>query len=437
MNSWIVINESVIGASHLLSQKPNQDCIKSIQATIKDVGDVVVLSLADGHGGERYIRSDIGASIAVDIALQESISLLENHPLIYFEELLIRELPKKLTEAWKKSIYKYHSNNAFTVEEQQKLNSIGISQPEKIHDYPFFIYGCTLMIVILTNDYIIYVKLGDGDILCVNQMKETYYPLMAKEELIANETYSLCMNNAEAYFSIMIENLMDDRKIPELIMVSSDGYKNSFEGESGFFKAALDYFDMFDGYPARLIEKNLNRFLTDTTKNGSGDDISLGLIKRNSIHTFDMRKQLFETTRRQSDIENTLQRNYEIVEHLDNKLATTTNLVNQLLQSVHENEHKAKRELLVIQEEYRIVNQEIKNQEKKIILIEKDNIINHKEISIVRKIQKKLQKEIDEQEGMFNKLQEKNRRQHRIIILLIIDYIGLLILLATYIFISF
>ncbi len=60
---WRVVGASVRGATHVRLDRPNQDALywrpRSGRAA------EMVLAVADGHGGPRYVRSGIGAWYAV------------------------------------------------------------------------------------------------------------------------------------------------------------------------------------------------------------------------------------------------------------------------------------------------------------------------------------------------------------------------------------
>ena len=59
-----VFNKSIRGASHLANGKPCQD----YSISFNDNG-VQILVVCDGHGGETYFRSDIGAKLAAEVTL--------------------------------------------------------------------------------------------------------------------------------------------------------------------------------------------------------------------------------------------------------------------------------------------------------------------------------------------------------------------------------
>ncbi|MEJ7701142.1 MAG: protein phosphatase 2C domain-containing protein [Pyrinomonadaceae bacterium] len=68
---------------------------------------------------------------------------------------------------------------------------------------------------------------------------------------------------------------------PAMILLSTDGYLNSFSSEAGFFQAATDIQDMLraeNGFDA--VSENLKGWLEEATQMGSGDDCTVGIIYR-------------------------------------------------------------------------------------------------------------------------------------------------------------
>src|SRR2546428_13129367 len=95
---WHIIGESVKGASHQRSGRPNQDAITWFSTS--DNSLPLTLAVSDGHGGAKYFRSDKGASFAVTAArdtlsqFQESLSSFSNSS--WLEE----NLTKSLVNTW-------------------------------------------------------------------------------------------------------------------------------------------------------------------------------------------------------------------------------------------------------------------------------------------------------------------------------------------------
>ena len=70
-----VFNKSVRGASHIASEKPCQDYSISY-----DEYGITIAVVCDGHGGNTYFRSDIGAKIAAEITLDQLRGFAQSIP---------------------------------------------------------------------------------------------------------------------------------------------------------------------------------------------------------------------------------------------------------------------------------------------------------------------------------------------------------------------
>ena len=89
-------------------------------------------------------------------------------------------------------------------------------------------------------------------------------------------TESLCMDDSWLEFKTGIFDFHALK--PKLILLSTDGYCNSFNNESGFLKIGLDYLALLEEYGYSYLSENLYDILRQTSREGSGDDITLGLI---------------------------------------------------------------------------------------------------------------------------------------------------------------
>ena len=136
-------------------------------------------------------------------------------------------------------------------------------------------YGSTLLCVLLTSEYIIYAQLGDGDILTVSKDGEVNRPILKDERLMANETTSLCLPKAWDDFRVAFQPI--NGAVPALVMLSSDGYSNSFRDEAGFLKAGADYLNLIREEGIDYVEQHLADWLNEASQSGSGDDVTLGL----------------------------------------------------------------------------------------------------------------------------------------------------------------
>jgi hypothetical protein len=143
---------------------------------------------------------------------------------------------------------------------------------------PLLAYGATSLTVAVEESFVLYLQLGDGEILNVSATGEVTRALPEDERLFANETTSLCTRDAEKNFRVRLQTLAGEP--PALILLSTDGYVNSFSDSAGFLKVGSDLLEMLraDGFDP--INASLKGWLEEATRSGSGDDCTLGLICR-------------------------------------------------------------------------------------------------------------------------------------------------------------
>jgi len=273
---WKITAASVRGAVHDSRNVPNQDSYSE-----KDFGDNrFVFALADGHGSKKCYRSERGSNIAVKAAIEVIEKRLTD--LTVEDKLNARliksDIPKEIISVWKEAVDKDLADCPVEESETRELTAHETSIIEKNH---YIVYGTTLIITLFFDGYIICWQLGDGNILFVSDQGKSSMPMGKDDTMIANETYSLCMKQADQYFNIKV--FRDSDPMLRLILVSSDGYSNSFKNEAGFLKVGVDILSIIDEEGFDVIEEELEEWLTDTMSAGSGDDITAGIFFREVI----------------------------------------------------------------------------------------------------------------------------------------------------------
>lgn len=340
-SSWYVLYESVRGRSH--KNTGNQDALAYWQE--KENGPVI-LAIADGHGSAKCFCSEIGATLAVETAVDVVRWLWEKYVAADFEELQknLNGIPDELVGSWKMKVFEHQKTSDIFHQRLADLESREPGIREIIAKNPTLPYGTTILVALVTEQYGILWQLGDGDILLIYADGEIKNPMPKDERLFANETTSLCQANAQDNFRS--GGMAGERK-PALIMLSTDGYSNSFSRQEGFLKVGRDYLNLIREEGIAVVEQNLAVWLDDTSRNGSGDDLTLGMIVdmaqfttpesteiavqqhlKKSVDTRDQRKQApgIRTFEPQSG-EETNQSKYRLVMahfNFSNKLAITS-----------------------------------------------------------------------------------------------------------------
>lgn len=261
---WRVVGESVRGATHERNGLPNQDAIYWLPASGR--GSSAVLAVADGHGSPRYSRSHTGAALAVERSAQLIDEFLSSQAdgdnLSLIKHTAEEWLPRAIVRNWVEA-----------VDEHLKTDPLAESS---LNAEPAVAYGTTLLVAAVTERFICYLQLGDGDILTVNDRGEVSRPLAKDERLLGNETTSLCATDAWRDFRVNFQPLTHSH--PALVLLSTDGYPNSFRDESGFFKVGSDLLQMIQEHGLARVAEDLAGWLRDATRAGSGDDVTLGIL---------------------------------------------------------------------------------------------------------------------------------------------------------------
>ncbi len=279
---WRIVGASVRGASHLRSGLPNQDAIR----WLPESGDSLplVLAVSDGHGSAKCFRSDVGSRLAVETAtkiVQEFLDTLSGSlSLSAIKRWVEENMPREIARRWRNTVADHLSASPLTSAELDKLEAQRDAEKRRqIVMEPVLAYGATLLVVVMTDAFIFYLQLGDGDILTVSEAGQVNpAPLPGDERLFANETTSLCGRDAWREFRTHFQVISG--ALPALILVSSDGYGNSFRDHAGFLQVGADFLDMMREDGVDAINEGLETWLTEASQQGSGDDVTLGIICR-------------------------------------------------------------------------------------------------------------------------------------------------------------
>ncbi len=276
---WQVIGHTVRGASHVRQGITNQDYLQFVA----NEGQAI-LALADGHGSAKSFRSDKGSQFAVEASIEVAQDLLhaarsaDRRFLSLVKDQLKVDLPRHIVRGWNARVDEHLKRNPFTISELDTLaKKDGLESRRQVIQDNRLAYGSTLLTAIAMESFAAFWQIGDGDVLAVSSAKEVYRPVEKDPTLIGNETTSLCSVHAWRMFRSAVLGLP-----APMIMLSTDGFANSFLDDAGFFKFGTDVSDIIVAEGLAKVEASLPGWLTEITARGSGDDISLGIICRPS-----------------------------------------------------------------------------------------------------------------------------------------------------------
>ena len=261
-----VFGECVQGASHVRNGKECQDSLKKIE---KD-NDTVILAVADGHGSDSCPYSKSGSEIAVNVfckLMADYLDMYDKQPetLMTF---LKREGDTKVAQAidaeWKRRILKAHSGSKREI----PLDADGNKDTDAIYK----MYGSTLIGLVITKDFLFAFQLGDGDIMEVSG--QGVQNVIDADKILGTETHSLSKAESWKKAITCIRKQDENRQLPVMYMLSSDGMANSYKNEEEFRKTCSDYYDLLQEHGAKAVSRSLKGWLKETSELGCGDDIT-------------------------------------------------------------------------------------------------------------------------------------------------------------------
>lgn len=280
--SWKVAHACVRGSAHVRSGLPNQDAAQCIATSGEgSTPGIAIAAVSDGHGGVRHFRSQIGSSLAVSTAVDVLQGFLLQHAAGPGAEAIgaedIQFLEKDLVERWLSAVSADLGNHPLTAEELQSLEmGDGAESRTAVETLPILAYGATLLVAAASDNLILYLQLGDGEILCVDSAGQTTRPLPGDDRLVGNQTTSLCQPDAWREFRAAWFAPGD---FPALVLLSTDGYANSFRSDDDFLKIGSDYLEIIREQGVSVLADELPAILTEATQQGSGDDITLAIMQ--------------------------------------------------------------------------------------------------------------------------------------------------------------
>jgi len=255
------------GASHLRKGSPCQDA--SGLHTFHDLkgATITLMAVADGHGGARYVHSDVGSWLACRVALITAQQQLREKNTSSgspqeWNQWLGQELPRIIHRRWLRAVEKHwHAHHAAAKDEE----------------FVPLLYGATLGLVIMTPGWWGQTGLGDWDLLQVNVDGAELLSEESDSAASGEATFSLCLKDAPAYFAPRTSIQTLDGSSPGFaLMLSTDGIRKSCSTDQDFFAIAR-YLSQTQHEVASDPEVDFDESLDRISSQGSGDDVSVAV----------------------------------------------------------------------------------------------------------------------------------------------------------------
>ena len=286
------------GASHEISGKVCQDYC---QAEVTD--SYTIGAVSDGHGGDRYFRSDVGSKSAVEATLEcvrefvqtADESLFSGAPLTQCGTVaaerekngsgmgderyaLFRQLFSSIICKWHERILEDAKRPA-TPEEREKLpEQVAAFESTDSEGHRTGIektYGCTLMCFARTKSYWFAFHIGDGKCVALSVDSgriESSEPVPWDEKCFRNVTTSLCDPEALDKFRYCYGG---KDTLPLAVFLGSDGIDDSIPDPADMANFYVNILKLLGRYSEADAKKELDDTLPALSRRGSKDDMSV------------------------------------------------------------------------------------------------------------------------------------------------------------------
>ena len=257
---------SCIGNSHVKNGMCCQD--KSAYLSSYSYRAIIV---CDGHGGNKHFRSQIGAETAINICRDIIPHFAKKIKKKANEKQALKELESNLVTKWREAVSLHLMEHPII---DKELVNCSETDKKEISNDSVIIYGTTIIVAILCKNNLFVFQLGDGNarIITNNGIERLF-----KDDatFIMGRTTSLC--NREACLNIK-DVILPVANI-KCCFISTDGVYNSFSNESFFNTFIEKVFFEVKNNDVHFVINELKEFLPNLTKNGSGDDVSVAILK--------------------------------------------------------------------------------------------------------------------------------------------------------------
>lgn len=250
--NYSVFSEKTTGYKNIKKGLKSQDFL-----AYQVFEDSIICSVADGHSTSYFKYSDKGAKFACEA----SISILKeyiNKDLKYIRLNLENEtIQKHIYDKW-----------IYMVEEDYRKSRPIVFKTE------FIKYSTTLISVLITDQYTLYLKIGDGNIF-IKKNGNYINPIKLNNKKVVDSFGRKDMYKNIKYY-------IDEDYFSNIILFT-DGYENSFKNRHDLI---VDIDDTIYKYNKDIFSRNrlyyiYKKHLIKLSNNSTNDDISIIYIFNN------------------------------------------------------------------------------------------------------------------------------------------------------------
>lgn len=247
-----IFTGSAVGYKNILKKRNSQDYIN-----YKSYNNSIICAVADGHSTSYFEYSNKGS----EFACKASIEVLEKYIDIdkdYLQnELNQFNIQKDIYNRWLELV-----NDHF-----KSINPVVLKTQ-------YIKYSTTLICTLVTDNFILFLNIGDGNIVIKNKNKY--------EKLI--NSYDYIVNSFGRYNSyINLSYRIEDRENygSSYIILFTDGFENSFKNNLKLYQSLDKTINEYNKniFSRFKLENNYDKYLDKLSKENSKDDISIIFLK--------------------------------------------------------------------------------------------------------------------------------------------------------------
>lgn len=301
----------VTGYRKLIDGRPCEDATRVVH-----LKTATIVAVADGHGDHRCVFAHIGSELAVRAACEALKSyngkIKNENPSVYWNSRRI-EIAQCVVQIFSRfafSDYITRCPEVANLEEQKEIfdhidgmytiNKEACTPDEIRKRYAqkkrvgdklrqiLYLYGTTIRASLVSDKYMFHMALGDGDTTILVQDSVEW--VLPKSEAYECETASLCEDPEEVLNDFVFsytelrrndhasEKLDDVGICPQMLILSTDGLRNSFYSERAFVDKLYAIYKYATEGKFDRSKRNLKNLLTSLSRNSVyQDDISITL----------------------------------------------------------------------------------------------------------------------------------------------------------------
>ena len=258
---WTPLSGTQIGSVHVRDGRPIQDAVRTWVE-----GDKAVVAVADGHGHHEHFRSDVGARLAVDAAVDALVAGLTDLADAATAQRAITDIAARAVQTWTAGVRQHAAENPFE----------GGAPRDALRPY-----GTTILAMAAVGDSLALFQIGDGDTVVVDSSGHASRPLPEDPDADGVTTASLCQPNPlKSLRTGALDTVQSD---VVLAFQCTDGFGSSRVDATGWWQQTGEELVRFGReHGLGWVAEQLPGWLVEPAQVG-GDDTTLAILSRTQL----------------------------------------------------------------------------------------------------------------------------------------------------------